>query len=186
LYDRNIKAIAFDLGGVLLKENDILLSPLEQALENQIGKINPDSEYYSWAAKQLDISKDYIEKAVQNIILNLYELRDPDILPQISSKFPALKLAIASNHITAIQDCLKNNNISHLFHTILISGEVGVKKPEQKFYEILAERLEEKPNEILFIDDLEVNVNGAKKLGYLTMQYKAEKYLLSEIKKHLE
>ena len=39
---RKIKAIAFDLVGVLLKENDYLLSPQEQILEKQFGNINFD------------------------------------------------------------------------------------------------------------------------------------------------
>lgn len=44
--NNKIKAIAFDLVGVLLKERDYPLSFQEQILEKQFGNINPDNKFY--------------------------------------------------------------------------------------------------------------------------------------------
>lgn len=183
--ERKIKAIAFDLVGVLLKENIYPLSPQEQILEKQFGNINFDHKFYSWATKKLNTSQDHIRQMVQNIISNIYELRNPEILPKISFEFPSIKLAIASNHISAIKLWIDKKGIRHYFHTIVISAEVGAEKPDPKFYEILVQRLGERPDGILFIDDLALNVDGAKRIGLLAIPYKRTEDLLTEIKRHL-
>jgi HAD superfamily hydrolase (TIGR01509 family) len=177
-----IKAIAFDLVGVLLKEKNYTLSSQEQILEQQLGNINPDHEFYSWATEQLKISQSCVEQMVQNIILNIYELRDPEIFSKILSEFPSIKLAIASNHISEIKIWLNKKGLLPYFHTVVISGEVGVGKPDPKFYEILVRELGEKPYEILLIDDNDANIDAAREFGLLALQYDGTKDLLTEIK----
>ncbi len=177
-----IKAVAFDLVGVLLRERDYPLSSQEQILEQQFGNINPDHEFYSWATEQLKVSQDRVEQMVQNIIFNIYELRDLEIFPKILSEFPSIKLAIASNHISAIKIWLNKKGLLSYFHTVVISGEVGVGKPDPKFYEILVRELGEKPYEILFIDDNDANIDAAREFGLLVLQYNGTKDLITEIK----
>jgi|GEM_PF-1120542 HAD superfamily hydrolase (TIGR01509 family) len=177
-----IKAIAFDLVGVLLKEKNYTLSSQEQILEQQLGNINPDCEFYSWATEQLKISQSCVEQMVQNIILNIYELKDPEIFSKILSEFPSIKLAIASNHISEIKIWLNKKGLLPYFHTVVISGEVGVGKPDPKFYEILVRELGEKPYEILLIDDNDANIDAAREFGLLALQYDGTKDLLTEIK----
>lgn len=52
-----------------------------------------------------------------------------------------------------------------MFDTIVISGEVGLRKPEPEIYQLTAERLELEPSECVFVDDMQPNVDGARKLG---------------------
>ena len=47
----------------------------------------------------------------------------------------------------------------------VISGHVGVVKPDPCIYEILFERVGRRPNELLFIDDSTANVRAAEALG---------------------
>jgi HAD superfamily hydrolase (TIGR01509 family) len=49
---------------------------------------------------------------------------------------------------------------------IILSCNLGTKKPEEKIYKIAQEKIKVKPNEILFIDDNEGNFLPAKKLGW--------------------
>lgn len=182
---KKIKAIAFDLVGVLLRENNYPLSPQEQILERQFGNINPDPEFYSWAMKQLNISQDHVEQMVRNIIFNIYEPRDPEILPKISFEFSSIKLAVASNHISAIKIWLEKKGLTPYFHDIVISGEVGVEKPDPQFYEVLVQRLGAKPSEVLFIDDLTTNIDVAQELGLSALHYNGTKNLLTEIKRYM-
>lgn len=49
--------------------------------------------------------------------------------------------------------------------TAVFSCDVGQIKPERDIYETLIARLGCKPEEIVFFDDLEVNVEGARKAG---------------------
>lgn len=124
-----------------------------------------------------------MRQLVQNIIFNIYEIRDIEICPKILSEFPFIKLAIASNHISAIKIWLDKQGLLSYFHSIVISGEVKVKKPNPKFYKILVRELGEKPDEILFIDDNKVNIDAAREFGLLVLHYDKTKDLITEIKR---
>ena len=51
------------------------------------------------------------------------------------------------------------------FDDRVISGHVGVVKPDPRIYEILFERVGRRPGELLFIDDSPANVHAADELG---------------------
>ena len=51
--------------------------------------------------------------------------------------------------------------------------------------EILIERLGEKPEDILFVDDKEDNIKGAKRVGLKTLRYRGEKSLSESILKEV-
>jgi epoxide hydrolase-like predicted phosphatase len=52
-----------------------------------------------------------------------------------------------------------------MFDDIVISGEVGLRKPEPEIFHLAADRIGLRPEECVFIDDLELNVDGARALG---------------------
>lgn len=52
-----------------------------------------------------------------------------------------------------------------MFDTIVISGEVGLRKPEPEIYQLTCERLGLEPAECVFVDDMQPNVLGARKVG---------------------
>ena len=52
-----------------------------------------------------------------------------------------------------------------IFDEIVISGEVGLRKPEPEIYRYTAARLDVQPNECVFVDDFSVNVEGADAVG---------------------
>ncbi len=52
-----------------------------------------------------------------------------------------------------------------MFDDIVISGEVGLRKPEPEIFQLAAERLGLKPAECVFVDDLQLNVDGARAVG---------------------
>jgi putative hydrolase of the HAD superfamily len=54
---------------------------------------------------------------------------------------------------------------------IFASGEMGVMKPDVAFYERIETALGLPPHEILLIDDLERNIDGADTRGWLTWHY---------------
>jgi putative hydrolase of the HAD superfamily len=57
-------------------------------------------------------------------------------------------------------------NLRDFFHTIVISGEVGIKKPDPDIYRLALERLGADANETLFIGDHPVNdIWGAGRAG---------------------
>ena len=56
--------------------------------------------------------------------------------------------------------------ISH----IIESREIGVRKPENKFYEIALDKTGCNPEEVIFLDDLGINLKPAKALGMTTIK----------------
>lgn len=52
-----------------------------------------------------------------------------------------------------------------LFDAAVISGEVGLHKPQPEIYELACERLEVEPADCVFVDDLRENVAGAEAVG---------------------
>lgn len=57
------------------------------------------------------------------------------------------------------------------FEGILISGEVGVNKPDRQIFEHLVERFGIEPATTLFIDDSSANVATAAALGFRAVQF---------------
>lgn len=52
-----------------------------------------------------------------------------------------------------------------LFDVVVISGEVGMRKPEPRIYHHVLDLLALRPQEAVFVDDLPVNVHAAAELG---------------------
>ena len=54
---------------------------------------------------------------------------------------------------------------------VLLSGEVGVRKPSRRFYEMAAEACDVPPEECVFVDDLEHNIRGAERVGMIGVHH---------------
>jgi putative hydrolase of the HAD superfamily len=70
-----------------------------------------------------------------------------------------------------------------MFHPVLLSFEIGVKKPNLKSYQILLDQLKISPQQLLFIDNKEENVKAAKSLGIDAITFINAKQLAEELKK---
>jgi putative hydrolase of the HAD superfamily len=58
-----------------------------------------------------------------------------------------------------------------LFDAVVISGEVGLRKPDPAIYALAAERMALPPEEIVFVDDLRPNVRAAVAAGMVGVQH---------------
>ncbi|MBR8741300.1 HAD family phosphatase [Nocardiopsis sp. MG754419] len=88
----------------------------------------------------------------------------------IHDMYDALGSARAGGHATALLSNSWGNGyprerFAATFDTVVISGEVGMRKPEERIYLHTCERLGLAPEECVFIDDLEHNVTTAESLG---------------------
>lgn len=52
-----------------------------------------------------------------------------------------------------------------VFSPLIISGEIGLRKPHTDIYQYAAKTINKKPQECVFIDDIPINVTGAEKAG---------------------
>jgi epoxide hydrolase-like predicted phosphatase len=61
--------------------------------------------------------------------------------------------------------------LAELFDTAVISGEVGLRKPEPEIYRLVASRLGVLPAQCVFVDDLAPNVRGAVAVGLVGVHH---------------
>ena len=60
---------------------------------------------------------------------------------------------------------MKENKFLNEFDDMIISGKVGLKKPDKKIYELAIKKFDCNPNKTLFIDDRPENTKAAQNLG---------------------
>jgi HAD superfamily hydrolase (TIGR01509 family) len=64
-----------------------------------------------------------------------------------------------------LRNILKENVLEQLFDTIIISSEIGLAKPDKKFFIEALKLIDEKAENVIFIDDNPKNIEGAQNLG---------------------
>jgi epoxide hydrolase-like predicted phosphatase len=64
--------------------------------------------------------------------------------------------------------------LEELFDAWVISGEVGLRKPDPAIYVLAAERMELPPEAIAFVDDLPGNLKPARALGMTTIAHRGD------------
>lgn len=57
------------------------------------------------------------------------------------------------------------------FEGIVISGEVGVNKPDRRIFDHLVEQFDIEPERTVFIDDSPLNIDAARGLGFRVIQF---------------
>lgn len=62
-------------------------------------------------------------------------------------------------------DGYPRHRFAETFDAVVISGEVGMRKPDEDIYLLAAERLGLPPEQCVFVDDLDRNVEVAERLG---------------------
>ncbi|GAB3485469.1 HAD family hydrolase [Marinomonas epiphytica] len=87
-------------------------------------------------------------------------------LDLVASVKPGLHRAILSNTNAAHWDRLMlEMGLAGQFHSYFASHHIGAVKPDVEIYQHVLQRLKVAPEQILFIDDNQVNVDTALKLG---------------------
>jgi len=64
------------------------------------------------------------------------------------------------------------DELRQIFDTLVISGEVAMRKPQPEIYLLAAARTGAKPENCVFVDDFSVNVEGAEAVGMTGIVHK--------------
>jgi putative hydrolase of the HAD superfamily len=81
-----------------------------------------------------------------------------------------IRTSLLSNSWGA-RDGYPRHLFNELFDDVVISGEVGMRKPEERIFQLVLTRLELSAAECVFIDDVEGNIAAAKALGFLAVHH---------------
>ncbi|MGD8522277.1 MAG: HAD-IA family hydrolase [Desulfobacterales bacterium] len=60
--------------------------------------------------------------------------------------------------------------VMELFDHVIASSDVGVRKPDPRFYEMACEIVEVAPGQVVFLDDLGINLKPARAMGMTTIK----------------
>lgn len=167
-----IKAIFFDLQGVLTKTGRLFSDDLPKAWEPEVKKEETIRRYYKYRVLKKINKKEFFDNVPnkkKNLFLKFSKIHSGAkiAVETLSKKYP---LYIASNHIDYIFDEeLKQIKLKKYFTDFIVSKDIKVAKPEKKFYEIMLKKAKVKGSEAMFIDDTKRNLEGAKKLGIITV-----------------
>ena len=190
---QKIDLVAFDLGNVLCTVDEI--SPAK----NLAAKNNQEWEYvyeivFGQDAKLRfergeitfdEHARDVIKTLKLDIsITELTQIYNSVIAPS-SNMFPIVsqiskthRIALASNtsepHWKYAQQFLP---FSSLLNPVIVSYLAGTLKPEKAFYDSVVNESGVPADRILFIDDLETNVEGARKAGIIGLQFSTQENL---------
>jgi glucose-1-phosphatase len=194
-----IKTILFDWGGVCCSGANqytapILLSHLkisdaeiiQRVLDIETnfveGKISKD-EFWDGIIKRLNVQEITNKEELRIHYLNSYKLY-PDVLNLAKNLKEKYKVALLSNLNEEMEAHIqKNHNTQHYFNPLIFSHKEGFSKPEKKIYELALEKLNCKPDEIVFIDDSKTNIEAAKKVGIIGILFTNYDKLVRDLEK---
>lgn len=95
-----------------------------------------------------------------------------ELIPRLKEK--GYRLYLLSNAPAMLKDYLDSYDIMQYFDGAVISGDVGLIKPDKGIYEYLLNQYNLDPAQSLFIDDLKDNVTAAREMGIDSVQFLGE------------
>jgi putative hydrolase of the HAD superfamily len=191
---RSIRAAFFDFGGVILSSPFEAFNGFEERnglprdFIRTINSTNPDANAWAQFERSEVAFDEFCDLFEDECREQGYEVAARELMPLLAGEIrPAMVEAVrrCREHLTTA--CLTNNWVSFddfpdsaradgrdgvlsLFHHIVESSKVGVRKPDTRFYEIACELAGVEPGEVVFLDDLGVNLKPAKAMGMTTIK----------------
>ena len=193
-----IRAVFFDLGGVILRTE--YQSPRQRLAERL------SMEYYDlvrvvfdsptavqatvgsmtaaehWATVMKRLKRDAAE--TQSIRDEFFagDIVDRTIVAFLRSLRGTYKVGLISNAWSDLRDFIIKEKFDDAFDKMIISAEVGAAKPGAKIYQIALEQFGVSPSEAVFVDDFIDNIEGCEKVGIKGIHFKDPETALQQVK----
>ncbi|MBT4540157.1 HAD family phosphatase [Candidatus Woesearchaeota archaeon] len=196
-----IKAIIFDMGGVLVKDPGdqrkklfakllgVSVEEFESAYRQLIddfqkGNIS-DMEFWEKIADILSIDK----KKMPNLKDIWYDSLIP-IFTEDKEVFEVVDELKRNKYLVALLSNTEKPTIKYvetldysMFDIKIYSCEIGMIKPDAEIYVYTLDKLGIKAEEAVLIDDKDINIDGAEELGMKTILFKNAKQMKKELLK---
>ena len=194
-----IKTIIFDFGGVLIDWSPHNLYKEYFSDNAAIDAFLEEVDFYEWNAQQdkgrpfaeaveiqsakfphrADLIKAYADNWINSItgmkadvVALLYRLKEKGYSVYGLSNWSAETFPLVKEEFTFLED----------LDDVVLSGAVKMIKPEPEIFHYLLNRIPEKTEECLFIDDSLPNIKTAQSLGFQTVHFKSAEELEDELK----
>ena len=194
-----IKAVCFDLDGLFFtkesfqrfkedlapnvaKEKRDFVLALSDQMKAFKSWVMSEEKYRSWAQQELWSS--YLLEEISKIFGESYEVDEQVLNLAQSLKFQGYKLCICSNNFpTRINALQERYRFLELFDVAVFSFEVKSMKPNTKIFEVLIEESWCKAEEIVYSDDNEDKLFGAKNLWIQTFVFSSFEGFVEDLQK---
>jgi epoxide hydrolase-like predicted phosphatase len=193
-----ITTVIFDVGGVLHASNNATVKDLAQELQleesavqqiwkDQIpllgsGQIDETAFWQQVKAahgiRQVEVAENLLGRAfAQTLVPHAKVLALVTELRRLG-----LKLAILSNTIEPHARANRQAGYYDGFDRVLLSHEVGLRKPDPAIYQHALDELGIEPEQAVFIDDDPANAEAATKLGMKGITYTSPEQLATDLR----
>ncbi|HNB52423.1 MAG TPA: HAD family phosphatase, partial [Anaerolineales bacterium] len=198
-----IKAVLFDLGGVLIRTEDRRPRTM---LADAFGMTYAELEKIVFGGPSGDAAQQGIISAAQHwenvrVALHMQEdevdavktaffggdALDRELLNYIRSLRPRYTVAALSNAMSDTRASLLNKwQLGDAFDHFFISAEMGMMKPDPRIYQTVLHHLGLAPAETVFVDDFIQNIQGAQSVGMRAVWFRGREQALEDLEKILE
>ena len=193
-----IKAVIFDVGGVLIRtadhssrrdwetrlglaewESEEIVFNSEMGQKAQRGEIET-TELWQWIGRHLNLDTTTLQAFQAGFWAG--DVLDTELVTFIRRLRPRYQTAIISNATTTLRQMLTTKYpIADAFDLIVVSGEEKVMKPDPAIYERTLARLGRQAEEALFVDDFAHNIEAAQQLGMATVHFRPDTNVPAEL-----
>ena len=191
---KSIETVFFDIGGVVVhapmeeyktlgaevfgcREDHLVLCSAELLPQLEMGKIT-SAEFWEGVGEKLAFMG--MGRAVpgwkfkgfwEGILLDSLKIH-PEVLEVCAKLRSKAVVGALSNTIQEHAMVLQKQGLYQNFNPVILSCQVGMRKPNADIYQKAAQMVKCKPARCLLIDDMEENVEGAKKAGFQALLYR--------------
>jgi len=198
----HFRAVIWDMGGVILRTID----PLPRtSLAERLGVTRSGLEdiVFSSATAQLAEVGKIPEESLWEYVRTYFKLRDED-MPGVVEEFwggdrfdgklidfihslkPAYKVGLLSNAWSGARESVnKRLDFLGIFDEVIFSAEVSLAKPDSNIYSLMVKRLGVEPQQAIFIDDIQRNVDGASAIGIHGIRFETVQQVQTELQRLL-
>ena len=193
-----IKAVFWDFGGVITSSPFDSFNTFEESqnlpkdINRTINSTNPDNN--AWAKlERSEIDQEEFDSLFEFESQEFgFSIRGKEVLTLLKGQIrPEMVKALRKIKNKLVQGCLTNNiqsndnqeiqkentsisrahqEVMGLFDFVFESSKENVRKPDPRFYELACDRGKVKPSEVIFLDDLGINLKPARELGMQTIK----------------
>jgi len=196
-----IKAIYFDLGGVIVRtgdktpranlaaefgmsyaQMDSFVFECETAALASVGKL---SEAEHW----LDVTRRLKRPAadmphIRDTFFDGDSI-DQEILGLLRALRVTHKTGLISNAWDGLRPWIIAQEFDDAFDYITISAEIGIAKPDARIYQFALGKLGVEPDQAIFVDDVEKNIVACEALGMHGVLFRSSQQTISEVNRYL-
>lgn len=195
----DIKAIIFDLGKVVFDlsfervfqswatssggkfddiESRFMFDELFDRFERN--EVSP-AEFRATVTQRLNLklSDQDFDNGWCDLYLDVYNDMD-NLLVGLKRKYKLIGLTNTNAIHSKVWTVKYADTLQH-FEKIFSSHELATRKPERKIFEIVLDYLKSKPEQTLFLDDNQDNINGAKEIGINTILVTSNAQMMKDI-----